>query len=71
MEYKVTTFGVETVCYGELLQTSNFQIVCEDENDDCVWADGHPQELDWLDWDDVVITLQPYFTSDILEISAI
>ena len=71
MEYRVNQFGVETVCYGELRQDSNFQVVCEDENEDCVWADANPTGHDWLDWDDVVRILQPYFTSDILEISAI
>lgn len=71
MEYRVNQFGVETVCYGELHQTSNFEIVCEDEADDCIWTDANPTGRDWLDWDDVVRTLQPYFESDILEISAI
>lgn len=71
MEYKVIFLGTETMCYGELRDDSNFEIVCEDEGDDCVWADGNPHDREWLNWDDVIITLQPYFKSSIIEISAI
>lgn len=71
MSYHVNQFGSDTKCYGELRQTSNFQIVCEEEQDDCVWCDSHPEGQEWLDWDDVVRVLQPYFESNIIEISAI
>ena len=70
--YKVTWFGVETLCYGELRDDSNFHVVCADENDDGVWCDGVDNlEGDMLTWDNVVLYLQHYYSSDIIEISAI
>jgi hypothetical protein len=71
MAYKVDFFGVETTCYGELLQSSNFEVVCEDEDDDGIWCDANPSGDDWVDWDDVVRTLQRYFGSNIVEITAV
>ena len=38
--YKVILFGKETTCYGELTDTSNFEVVCEDEDCDDVWCNG-------------------------------
>jgi hypothetical protein len=69
--YKVDFLGVETECYGELLQSSNFAVVCEDEDDDDTWCDANPNGNDGVDWDDVVRTLQPHFSSNIVEISAV
>ena len=71
--YKVIFIGVETECYGELEETSNFEVVCDDENDDGVWCDGNPNspEGSFDNWDDVVVTLQPYFKSNIIEIHAV
>lgn len=69
--YKVILFEEETMCYGDLLQTSNFEVVCENEDDDSIWCVGHPNGRDWIDWDDVVTTLQGYYNSSIVEISAI
>lgn len=70
--YKVIWFGVETLCYGELEETSNFHIVCEDEADDSVWCDGVDAftEANYT-WENVVLYLQQQYSSDILEISAI
>lgn len=71
--YKVIFLGVETECYGELEASSNFEVICEDENDDGIWRDGNPNcgSGSFDNWDDVVITLQPYFASNIIEICAI
>ncbi len=69
--YKVILFNKETICYGDLEQDSNFQVVCENEEEDDVWCDAHPEGRDWLDWDDVVRTLQMHFESDIIEITAV
>lgn len=66
--YKVILFGKETTCYGELEDTSNFEVVCEDEEDDEVWCDGF---IGNTDWESVVLHLQLYFASDILEITAV
>ena len=70
--YKVTWFNVETVCYGELNETSNFHVVCENEADDAVWCDGVDAftEANYT-WDNVVLYLQRFFKSDIVEISAV
>ena len=70
--YKVIWFGVETDCYGELDETSNFHVVCEDESDDSVWCDGVDAftEANYT-WDNVVLYLQRFYGSDIVEISAI
>ena len=70
--YKVIWFGKETLCYGELEETSNFHIVCEDEEDDAVWCDGVDTFTEEnYTWENVVLYLQRYFDSDIVEISAI
>lgn len=70
--YKVTWFGVETLCYGDLEETSNFHVVCVDEEDEGVWCDGVDTFTEEnYTWDNVVLYLQKYFASDIVEISAI
>jgi hypothetical protein len=56
------------MCYGTLEETSNFQVVCEDEADDGVWCDGIEG---LLNWDNVVMCLQPHFASNIIEITAV
>lgn len=66
--YTVILFDKETVCYGELEETSNFEVVCEDEEDDDVWCNGIEGPLTW---ENVVQYLQPHFESDILEITAV
>jgi hypothetical protein len=66
--YKVIWFGKETLCYGELEETSNFHVVCDEEEDDGVWCDGIDGELTW---ENVVLHLQRHFDSDIVEITAI
>ena len=65
--YKVIWFGKETICYGELEETSNFSVVCDDEWDDSVWCDGVDGDLNW---DNVVAHLQQFYPSDIIEITA-
>ena len=70
--YKVIWFGKETTCYGELEETSNFKVVCEDEEDDSVWCSGVDHLTgDMLTWDNVVLMLQGFYPSDILEITAV
>lgn len=66
--YPVILFGTTTMCYGTLEETSNFQVVCEDEADDGVWCDGIEG---LLNWDNVVMCLQPHFASNIIEITAV
>lgn len=59
--------GRDVECYGDLEETSNFSVVCEDEWDDDVWCNGIVGDLTW---ENIVAHLQLYFGSDILEISA-
>lgn len=69
--YKVIFLGVETECYGELESNSNFEVVCENEDDDGIWCEGNPRGGSFETWEDVVMTLQPHFSSNIVEISAV
>jgi hypothetical protein len=59
-------------CYGELQDNSNFQVCCEDEYEDGIWADGNPGSADWSfsSWQEVVETLSQYF-ENIEEITAV
>lgn len=66
--YKVIWFGKETTCYGELEETSNFHVVCENEDDDETWCNGIAGPLTW---ENVVLQLQNYFHSDIVEVTAV
>jgi hypothetical protein len=69
--YVVHFEGRDVECYGTLEETSNFNVVCDDEWDDDVWFNADPVTGDtFADWETVVTRLQPYFNSDILEISA-
>lgn len=59
-------------CYGPLEGDSNFNVVCDDEWDDDTWCVGHPVTgLPFDSWETVVASLQPYFNSDIIEITAV
>lgn len=69
--YVVHYEGRDVECYGKLEEDSNFSVVCDDEWDDDVWTDGDPDTMSFVTWEDVVSTLQKYFNSDILEISAV
>jgi len=68
----IVTFDERNVeCYGDLCEDSNLSVVCEDEREDCVWlqgciATGKP----FTSWEEVVMHLQPYFNSDILQIES-
>lgn len=57
-------------CYGELRDDSNFEVVCENEEDDGCWADGKPDGGSFATWEEVVNTLYKHFDSPIVEISA-
>jgi hypothetical protein len=68
--YVVHYEGRDVECYGDLEEDSNFSIVCYDECDDDIWCDSNPVGDSFTSWEEVVSTLQGYFNSDILEISA-
>ncbi|MCB1712263.1 MAG: hypothetical protein KDH96_07245 [Candidatus Riesia sp.] len=67
MKPTVTVDGVD--CYGELEEDSNFQIICEDESYDGVWACRDP-ELQKT-WKDVVDKLKTEYRKDIQELHAV
>lgn len=70
--YIVYYEGRDVECYGTLEETSNFSVVCDDESDDDVWYNADPITGNAFDdWETVVMRLQPYFGSHILEISAV
>ena len=42
--------GTEIWCYGPLYENSNFDIACEDEEDDFIWIDRDPDVIPtWWD----------------------
>ena len=60
------------MCYGELLWDSNFQVVCEEEEDDCVWVDGNVETgKSFESWEDVITVMKMHLDGDIQEVSAI
>jgi hypothetical protein len=64
--------GVE--CYGDLEENSNFEIVCEDEDLDDVWCNGNPSsnsDYTFATWEEVVLVLQTYYPSPIIQITAV
>lgn len=70
--YKVSWLNVTTICYGELNDTSNFEIVCEDEDHDDIWCNGVDEFTENnLTWENVVLYLQGFYPSNILEITAV
>jgi hypothetical protein len=66
--YIVHRNGINVECYGDLEETSNFEVVCEDEYDDSTWCDGIEGPLSW---EQTVAFLQAYYASDILQITAV
>lgn len=69
--YIVRFNEIDVECYGDLEETSNFEVVCEDEEDDSVWCYGRPMGGWFTDWEDVVECLQREYPSRILQITAV
>lgn len=65
--------GDTVECYGELADNSNFEIVCEDEEDDGIWCDGNINSKDGIftSWEEVVEVIQVNWDAQIIEISAV
>ena len=62
----------EVECYGDLEENSNFEIVCEDEDEDTCWCDGNSEtDKPFETWEEVVKVLKDEFNSTILEIHAV
>lgn len=60
--------GYDVECYGVLEETSNFSVLCADEEYDGVWCEGRPYGGWFTDWEDVVECLSLKFDSRIIEI---
>ena len=62
----------EIECYGELMETSNFEIVCEDEENDTIWTDGNISTESGIfnSWEEVAAVLTDNVEGNILEIVA-
>ena len=71
--HTVETENYKVECYGELQDSSNFHVVCEDEDDDGIWCEGNPHSEDFTfkSWESVVAELSKHFASPIIEISAV
>lgn len=56
-------------CYGQVRDNSNFYLVCEDEENDGIWADGNPERADstFQSWTEVVRVIKARFP-DLVEI---
>jgi hypothetical protein len=48
----------EVFCYGELEESSNFEVVFDDEEHDLIWITRDPSELP--DWQSIVSHWVPY-----------
>ena len=42
----------EVSCYGDLTDDSNFEVLCEDEEEDFVWITREPSQQ--KNWNDIV-----------------
>jgi hypothetical protein len=67
--YIVHHNGYDVECYGVLEETSNFSVICADEDYDDIWCDGDPEGDGFTSWEDVVECLARHSYSRILEIS--
>lgn len=64
--------GVE--CYGDLEDNSNFEVICEDEDNDTVWIEGNPHTEDYTfsSWEEVVnFFIDELGITDLVEICAV
>jgi hypothetical protein len=58
-------------CYGELLEDSNFDVICVDADDDDIWLIGNPlTDKPFKSWAEVVNILSDHYFNAIVEISA-
>lgn len=70
MEQMVTIEGI--ACYGVLAWDSNFEVICEDEQDDCIWFEGNINTGDeFKTWEEVVAVLCEHLGGKIEQITAI
>jgi len=73
MQTNITTAGdAEISCFGELQDDSNFEVVCEHEEDDFMWLLGNTYtDKPFATWQEVADFLQKRSEGFVVEISAI
>jgi hypothetical protein len=74
MTYTVTHKGIKVDCYNSVEDNSNFEIICEDENNDTIWIGGNPdtEYYAFSSWEEVVaFFIDELDISDIVEITAV
>jgi hypothetical protein len=73
MKHMVKVAGYEVECYGLLEENSNFEVVCDDEEDDSIWCEGNTEtDEPFTSWEECVEHLvEMYFPATIIQITAV
>ena len=73
MKHMVKVAGYEVECYGLLEENSNFEVVCDDEEDDSIWCGGNTEtDEPFTSWEECVEHLvEMYFPATIIQITAV
>ena len=73
MKHMVKVEGYEVECYGLLEENSNFEVVCDDEEDDSIWCEGNTETGEpFTSWEECVEHLvEMYFPATIIQITAV
>ena len=73
MKHMVKVAGYEVECYGILEENSNFEVVCDDEEDDSIWCEGNTETGEpFTSWEECVEHLvEMYFPATIIQITAV
>ena len=72
MKHMVKVAGYEVECYGLLEENSNFEVVCDDEEDDSIWCEGNTEtDEPFTSWEECVEHLvEMYCPATIIQITA-
>jgi hypothetical protein len=72
-EHIVISGDLAISCYGLLEENSNFEVVCEDEEDDSIWCEGNTETGEpFTSWEECVEhLLVEMYDSTIIEITAV
>lgn len=59
-------------CYGKIEWNSNFEIICDDEDEDCCWVEGNynSEDGEFKDWQEAVTFFKARFNT-VVEIIAV
>ena len=73
MKHMVKVEGYEVECYGLLEENSNFEVVCDDEEDDSIWCEGNTETGEpFTSWEECVEHLvEMYFPATIIQVTAV